>query len=60
VLNPQFREAITSHSSSTDREMTTGVSLVAAPDIMPRIVPRTSRGRGRIQIRTKARGRRCK
>jgi hypothetical protein len=28
--------------------MTTGVSLVVAPDIMLRIVPRTSRGRGRI------------
>jgi hypothetical protein len=40
--------------------MTTDVSLVVALDTTPRIAPRTSRGRGRIQLRTKARGRRCK
>jgi hypothetical protein len=40
--------------------MTTGVSHVATPDIMPKIAPGTSRGRGRMLIRTKARGRRCK
>jgi hypothetical protein len=38
----------------------TGVSLVAALDTTPRIAPRTSRGRGRLQIKTKARGRRCR
>jgi hypothetical protein len=57
---PQFRGTTTSHRSSIVREMTTGVSLMAAPDIMPRIVPRTNRGRGRMQIRTKARDRGCK
>jgi hypothetical protein len=57
---PQCRGATTSHNSSTDKAMTTCVSLVAAPDIMLRIIPRTSRGRGRMQIRTKARGRGCK
>jgi hypothetical protein len=33
---------------------------VAAPDIMPRIAPGTSRGRGRMSIKTRARGRKCK
>jgi hypothetical protein len=48
------------NSSSTTREMTIDVSPLAVPDIMPRIVPETSRGRVRMQIRTKARGRGCK
>jgi hypothetical protein len=39
--------------------MIIGVSLVATLDIMPRIVLETSRGRVRMQIRTKARGRGC-
>jgi hypothetical protein len=60
ALNPQFRGTTTNHNSSTVRAMTTGVSLVAASDTMLRIAPRTSRGRGRMQIRTKARGRGCK
>jgi hypothetical protein len=49
-----------SSNSSTARQMTTDVSHVATPDIMPRIAPGTSRGRDRMLIRTKARGRRCK
>jgi hypothetical protein len=40
--------------------MTTDASHVATLGIMPRIAPGTSRGRGRMLIRTKARGRRCK
>jgi hypothetical protein len=40
--------------------MTTDVSLVVTLGIMPRISPGTSRGKVRMQIRTKARGRRCK
>jgi hypothetical protein len=40
--------------------MTTGVSLVATPDIMPRIAPGTSRGRDRMPTRIKARDRKCK
>jgi hypothetical protein len=32
--------------------MTTCVSLVAAPDTMPRNVPETSRGRARMQIKS--------
>jgi hypothetical protein len=61
--NPEEQQpatAATSNSSSTARAMTTDASLVAAPGTMPRIVPETSRGRVRMQIRTKARGRRCK
>jgi hypothetical protein len=55
----QLRETINS-SSSIARQMTTGVSHAATPDIMPRIAPETSRGRGRMLIRIKARDRRCK
>jgi hypothetical protein len=40
--------------------MTTDVSLVVILDTMPRIAPETSRGRGKIPIRIKERGRRCK
>jgi hypothetical protein len=32
--------------------MTTDVSFVAALDTMPRIAPRTSRGRGKVPIKT--------
>jgi hypothetical protein len=48
------------HNSSTIRPMTTDVSPMVALDTMPRIAPRTSRGRDKIPIRIKARGRRCK
>jgi hypothetical protein len=49
-----------SNSSITAREMTADGSLVATLDTMPRIAPETSRSRGKMQIRIRARGRRCK
>jgi hypothetical protein len=55
-----IRGTTTSNNSSTVRAMAIDVSLVVALDTMPRIVLETSRGRFRMQIRTKARGRRCK
>jgi hypothetical protein len=60
ALNPQPKGTTTSHSSSTVRAMTIGASLVAVLDTMPRIVPETSRGRVRMQIRIRAGGRGCK
>jgi hypothetical protein len=58
ALKPQLR-GITI-ISSTARAMTTDASPMAAPDTMPRIVLGTSRGWVRMQLRTKARGRRFK
>jgi hypothetical protein len=44
ALSSQFRGTTISHSSSsTVRPMTTGVSLVVTPDIMPRIAPNQQR-----------------
>jgi hypothetical protein len=60
LSTPQLRGITTSNSRSTVRAMITDVSLVVILGTMPRFVPETSRGRGRMQIRTKARGRGCK
>jgi hypothetical protein len=57
ALSPQCRGTI---SSSIVRPMTTGVSLVVTPNIMPRIAQETSRGRDRMPTRIKARDKRCK
>ena len=57
---PKLLHYANSHHSNIARQMTTGVLHVAIPDIMPRISLGTSRGRGRMLTRTKARDRRCK